>query len=159
MTIARQLSSPRNSIKRTKAFEAHSTTTTKLSFFVLSFPLASRDAGRPLATCAFKADRRRPTRLAPILIRKSSSNFLGASNGCPQAHLSTSGDPTHRSPRAACTKAHQSLKSVGMDSQVYSGCHCTPMQKRSSSTSMASGTPSVATATRRTPSPSLSTQQ
>lgn len=44
MIIARQLSSPRNSIKRTKAFEVHptititttTTTTTKLSFFVLS---------------------------------------------------------------------------------------------------------------------------
>ena len=38
MTIARQLSSLRNSIQRTKAFEVHSTTTTttKLSFFVLS---------------------------------------------------------------------------------------------------------------------------
>lgn len=36
MIIARQLSSPRNSIKRTKAFEVHPTTTTKLSFFVLS---------------------------------------------------------------------------------------------------------------------------
>ena len=40
MIIARQLSSPRNSIQRTKAFEVHptftTTTTTKLSFFVLS---------------------------------------------------------------------------------------------------------------------------
>ncbi len=40
MIIARQLSSPRDSIKRTKAFEVHptttTTTTTKLSFFVLS---------------------------------------------------------------------------------------------------------------------------
>lgn len=48
MTIARQLSSLRNSIQRTKAFEVHptitttitatatATATTKLSFFVLS---------------------------------------------------------------------------------------------------------------------------
>ena len=46
MTIARQLSNPRNSIKRTKAFEVHPTitititTTTKLSFFVLSLSVS-----------------------------------------------------------------------------------------------------------------------
>lgn len=48
MIIARQLSSPRNSIKRTKAFEMHPTTTTtatatattKLSFFVLNLPFS-----------------------------------------------------------------------------------------------------------------------
>ena len=59
----------------------------------------------------------------------------------------------------ASTNARQMAKSVAMRCQVYSGCHCTPRQKRADGTSIASGMPSVARATRRTPSPILSTQQ